>query len=135
MVNTVVLSEVVQMTLKVVHLEDERDLREGLALVIEVEAPHVNLVQFAESNSLVSYIDTSCGDVDLFILDVRVPGQKNGLEIADYIRQIGCESVIAITSAFDAPPSAVQQALGIHYFRKPWTLPDMVFEMLSLCQK
>lgn len=135
MVSTAVLSEVSVMTLNVVHLEDERDLREGMALVMEVEAPHVSLVQFVESNALVPYIDAHCGEIDLFILDVRVPGAKNGLQIAEYIRSIGCDSVIVITSAFDAPPTSLQHSLGIHYFRKPWDLPDTVFAMLNLTRK
>lgn len=123
------------MTLKVVHLEDERDLREGIALVMEVEAPDVQLTQFGESNALIPYIDEHCGDIDLFILDVRVPGVKDGMQIAEYIRQIGCEAVVVITSAFDAPPTSVREALQIHYFRKPWDLPDTVFQMLGLTRK
>jgi CheY-like chemotaxis protein len=123
------------MTLNIVHLEDERDLREGMALVMQVEVPEAHLTQFVESNSLIPYIDQHCGEIDLFILDVRVPGIKDGLEIAEYIRQLGCEAVIVITSAFDAPPSTVQEALRIHYFRKPWDLPETVFEMLALTRK
>jgi CheY-like chemotaxis protein len=123
------------MTLNIVHLEDERDLREGMALVMQVEVPEAHLTQFVESDSLIPYIDQHCGEIDLFILDVRVPGIKDGLEIAEYIRQLGCEAVIVITSAFDAPPSTVQEALRIHYFRKPWDLPETVFEMLALTRK
>lgn len=123
------------MTLNIVHLEDERDLREGMALVMQVEMPQVQLTQFGETNTLVPYIEQHCGEIDLFILDVRVPGVKDGLQIAEYIRQIGCEAVIVITSAFDAPPSSVQEALRIHYFRKPWDLPETVFEMLALTGK
>ena len=123
------------MALNIVHLEDERDLREGMALVMQVEVPEAQLTQFGESNTLIPYIDQHCGEIDLFILDVRVPGIKDGLEIAEYIRQLGCEAVIVITSAFDAPPSIVQNVLRIHYFRKPWDLPETVFEMLALTKK
>jgi DNA-binding response OmpR family regulator len=123
------------MAIRVVHLEDERDLREGMALVMEVEAPQVDLTQFSGSDTLIPYIDSNCGDIDLFILDVRVPGSLNGLQIAEHIRNIGCEAVIVITSAFDAPPVSVQENLRIHYFRKPWDLPESIVQMLALTSK
>jgi hypothetical protein len=108
------------MAIRVVHLEDERDLREGMALVMEVEAPQVDLTQFSGSDTLIPYIDSNCGDIDLFI---------------EHIRNIGCEAVIVITSAFDAPPVSVQENLRIHYFRKPWDLPESIVQMLALTSK
>jgi DNA-binding response OmpR family regulator len=121
--------------LRIVHLEDERDLREGMAMILAVEAPDVELTQFSESDTLLTYIDTHCTEVDLFILDVRVPGAKDGLEVARYIREIGCETIIVITSAYDAPPPEVSASLGIHYFRKPWDLPETIIRMLNLTRR
>jgi DNA-binding NtrC family response regulator len=120
------------MTLNIVHLEDEKDLAEGLAFIIQEEAPHVTLIQFANSDDVTAYIDQHWRDVDLYILDVRVPGQLSGLGVAEHIRALGSQSAIVVTSAYDPPKQAVVEALNIHYFRKPWDLPDNVIEMLDL---
>ncbi|MDX2141596.1 MAG: response regulator [Chloroflexota bacterium] len=120
------------MTLNIVHLEDEKDLAEGLAFIIQEEAPGVTLYQFASSDDVVAHIDQHWQTTDLYILDVRVPGQMNGLGVAEYIRARGSQAVIVVTSAYDPPKQEIINALQIHYFRKPWDLPDNVIEMLNL---
>jgi DNA-binding response OmpR family regulator len=120
------------MTLNIVHLEDEKDLAEGLAFIIQEEAPDVTLSQFANSDEVIVYIDQHWRTIDLYILDVRVPGHLNGLGVAEYIRALGSQAVIVVTSAYDPPRQEIINTLKIHYFRKPWDLPDNVIEMLNL---
>jgi CheY-like chemotaxis protein len=118
--------------LNIIHLEDERELSEGMAFVIQEEAPNAMLTQFVSSDDLIAYIDREWQTVNLFILDVRVPGAKTGLEVARYLREIGYAGVIVVTSAYEPPSDALLQELNIHYFRKPWELPQTILNMLSL---
>jgi CheY-like chemotaxis protein len=120
------------MSLKIGYLEDEKDLAEGLSFVIRDENPDVDITHFANSADILAFIDQECDTVDLFILDVRVPGPMDGLGVARHIRNLGCTAVIVVTSAYEPPPREVQQALNMHYFRKPWDLPDTVVQILSL---
>jgi CheY-like chemotaxis protein len=123
------------MTLTIVHLEDEKDLLEGMSFVLEELVPEAIVVQFDSSADLLPYIDAHKDSIDLFILDIRVPGPVNGIGVARHIRDIGCATPIAVTSAFEPPPSDLLREFTIHYFRKPWDLPETVLEMLALARR
>lgn len=124
-----------KMALNIVHLEDENDLLEGMRFVLEELEPDAQVTPFAKSDDILDYIDAHCNDVALFILDIRVPGPVNGLDVARHIRKIGCRAAIVVTSAYEPPSAQVIQELGIHYFRKPWDLPDTILKMLALAKK
>lgn len=119
------------MTLHIVHLEDEKDLLEGMKFVLEELEPDAYVIQFAKADSIVDYIDAHADEISLFILDVRVPGPLDGFDVARHIRRIGCTAAIIVTSAYEPPPPQLVQELDIHYFRKPWDLPETVLKMLE----
>jgi len=123
------------MVLNIVHLEDEFDLLEGMRFVLEEIEPDAQVRQFAKSDTILDYIDAHCHEIALFILDIRVPGPINGLDVARHIRKIGCHAVIIVTSAYEPPSAQVIHDLNIHYFRKPWDLPDTILKMLALAKK
>ncbi len=124
------------MALHIAHLEDETDLLEGLAFILQEESPGVQIAQFTDSDALIAYIDQHCAEIDLYILDVRVPGMRDGLQVARYIREHGCRGGIVITSADDPPPGRLMRELDFHFIQKPWDLPDAVHEMLDqACKK
>ena len=123
------------MTLNIVHLEDEIALLEGMRFVLEEIEPEAHVTQFAKSDTILDYIDVHCNEIALFILDIRVPGPVDGLGVARHIRKIGCHAVIIITSAYESPSAQVLQDLNMHYFRKPWDLPETILKMLALVKK
>ena len=127
-----IVSQENAMKLNIVHLEDERELSEGMAFVILDEAPHAKLTQFVNSDDVIAYADSEWRNITLFILDVRVPGARNGLEVARYLREIGYTGVIVVTSAYEPPSAALLEELNIHYFRKPWEMPETILSILSL---
>jgi CheY-like chemotaxis protein len=111
------------MSLTIAYLEDEKDLAEGLSFIIRDENPHVDITHFANSADILEFIDQKCDTVDLFILDVRVPGPVDGLGVARHIRNLGCTAVIVVTSAYEPPPREVRETLNIHYFRADSSKP------------
>lgn len=119
------------MTLHIVHLEDEKDLLEGMKFVLEELEPDAYVIQFAKADSILDYIDAHADEISLFILDIRVPGPLNGFDVARHIRKIGCTAAIIVTSAYEPPSPQLIQELDIHYFRKPWDLPETVLKMLA----
>lgn len=123
------------MGLHIVHLEDEKDLLEGMGFVLRELAPDAQVIQFASSGDLLPYIEQHWGSIDLFILDIRVPGPVDGIGVAQHIRALGCNAAIVVTSAYEPPPASTLRELSIHYFRKPWDLPDTVIAMLNLAGK
>ena len=123
------------MTLNIVHLEDEFDLLEGMKFVLEEIEPDAQVVQFGKTDTILEYIDAHCSDIALFILDIRVPGPLNGLDVARHIRKIGCPAAIIVTSAYEPPSAQLMQELGIHFVRKPWDLPNTILKMLALAKK
>jgi DNA-binding NtrC family response regulator len=123
------------MALHIAHLEDERDLLEGMAFILEEEAPGALVAQFANSDDLIAYIDQHCAEIDLYILDVRVPGVRDGLEVARYIREHDCPGGVVVTSAYDPPPDELMRELAFRFIQKPWELPDSVQEMLRYARK
>jgi DNA-binding response OmpR family regulator len=120
------------MSLKIVHLEDEKDLQDGMAFILQELAPEAEVQQFATSTALLPYLEDHWSDTDLFILDVRVPGPVNGMGVAQRIRELGSKAVIVVTSAFEPPSPSILRELNIHYFRKPWDLPETIIAMLDL---
>lgn len=116
----------------VLHLEDESPLREILKVALLAAVPTVNLQQYINSDEAVSYIEKNIKDIDLFILDIRVPGSMDGLEVAHKIRELGCPGVIAMTSAYRAPGREVLEELNAEWFAKPWHIMEVMDKLLPL---
>ena len=123
------------MALHIAHLEDEHDLLEGMAFILEEEAPEAHVAQFANSDDLIAYIDQHCAEIDLYILDVRVPGARDGIEVARYIREHECVGAVVVTSAYDPPPESLMRELDFRFIQKPWELPESVHQMLGHARK
>jgi hypothetical protein len=93
--------------MKILHLEDDGPLREILEVALKATAPTCEIHQFVNSDDALRYATENVQTVDLYILDVRVPGSMNGLQMAEKLRALDCPGVIVITSAYRAPDEAV----------------------------
>jgi len=116
----------------IVHLEDESPLREILRVALVAAVPDANLQQFIDSDKAVAYIEQNAQDIDLFILDIRVPGSMDGLEVAHKIREINAPGVVAITSAYRAPSKTDLEELDCKWFAKPWHIMEVLDKLLPL---
>ena len=115
----------------IVHLEDRKPLRDMLKATLDTLRPGCLVQQFSTGDEAVDYIRQYGQEVDLFLLDMRVPGSVDGLGVAELIQESGCNGVIVLTSAYNSPGRDKLAALNAHWFQKPWGSEE-IQEMLHL---
>lgn len=120
--------------LHIVHLEDDGPLQEVLQISLRAANPNLTLKQFIDSDEMFTYTLSNIEDIDLFILDVRVFGSMNGIEVAKKIRQLNTNVPIIITSAFQKPSSDLLLSLNCQWYAKPWHIVDITRDMLNVAQ-
>jgi CheY-like chemotaxis protein len=109
----------------VVQIEDESPLRDILKAALQAAQPTIKLQQFGDAESALPYIREWSWDVDLFIIDIRLPGKLNGLDLTQQIRATGCPGYVVLTSAYAAPPKDFLASHRCEYTPKPWHLLDL----------
>ena len=115
----------------IVHLEDRKPLRDMLKAILDLVHPGCIVQQFATADDAVDYVRQYGKEVDLFLLDMRVPGSIDGLGVAEFIHQFDCSGVIVLTSAYKSIEQDKLSALNAHWFQKPWSHKE-IQEMLHL---
>jgi DNA-binding response OmpR family regulator len=103
----------------VVNVEGDKTLQNLLDATFRAAEPGINLHHFATSDKALAYITASAQDIDLFILDIGLSGSKNGLEIAEAIRYLGCPGSIILTSADAFPSPELLASLQAEFLPKP----------------
>jgi two-component SAPR family response regulator len=119
------------MSIHIVHVEDDKPLKEILKVAFEAVDPHVQLQQFISADEALAYMDANRQTIDLFILDIRIPGSMNGLQLAQKIRQLGCPGHIVLTSAYLRPSRDMLATLRAEYYAKPWHIYDITPKLLQ----
>ncbi len=119
------------MNLHIVHVEDDKPLRSVLSVALRAAEPQIDLHQFTAADEAVTYIETYRETIDLFVIDIRLPGKLNGLELAQKIRDLNCPGHLILTSAFNSPSHALLKALRAEYFPKPWHLLEITQNLLN----
>src|SRR5688500_2992319 len=109
----------------VVHLEDDGQLREILKVAFQATDPNLNLKQFINSDDVVAHIKPNIQLIDLFVLDIRVPGSIDGLAVAHKIRELGSDAPIILTSAYRPPGREVVELLNLEWMSKPWHIMEI----------
>lgn len=116
----------------IVHLEDESPMREILRVALMAAAPEVNLQQFISSDAAMEYAEKHMEEIDLFILDIRVPGKMNGLELGKSLRDLHSDAIIAITSAYRVPSKTEMDTYRLEWLAKPWHLMEVLDKLLPM---
>jgi DNA-binding response OmpR family regulator len=116
----------------ILHLEDEGPLREILKVALQAADPSVHIEQCLSSDDAYAYASQHRDDIDLFILDIRVPGKRNGLQFGEAIRQLGISNRIIVTSAYRKPTVEQLAAINSEWMAKPWHIMDAAETMLSM---
>jgi DNA-binding LytR/AlgR family response regulator len=111
--------------LNVLHLEDEEALRDIVRTTITLLEPGSQLWQFEDSDATIGFVEQQGQKIDLFLLDVRVPGSVDGVGVARKAREAGCTGLIAFTSAYQAPDPKQLQNLDYLWLPKPVDLMRM----------
>jgi len=115
----------------VVHVEDDKPLRQILELALRAVEPTIDLHQFVTAEEAIPYIDLHAQHIDLFVLDIRLPGTLTGLQLAQKIRDLTCPGYIVLTSAYNMPGADLLKALSAEYFSKPWHLMEITQRLLT----
>ncbi|MBX3081132.1 MAG: response regulator [Anaerolineae bacterium] len=113
------------MSIHIVHVEDDKPLKDILKSAFETADPQVNLKQFLNGDDALPYIEENGHMVDLFILDMRLTGSMNGIQLAQKIREMILPGHIVITSAYLRPSRNLLNSLQCEYYPKPWHIYDI----------
>ncbi len=116
------------------HLEDHQPLREVLKVALLAADPTLKVTQFEDSDQAIAYIEQHQQDIDLFILDIRVPGEIDGIGVARKIRDLGCSGIIVLTSAYGRPEQAFLDKYQCVWMAKPWHLVDAARKLFPLAK-
>ena len=118
------------MSLSIVHLEDDHMLRDIFKATVQAFNPSIDLKQFADSDSVMDYISSTVNPIDLFVVDIRVPGAMNGIGVVKTLHDWGYSGLIIITSAFRRPDKNLFDALSCEWASKPWN-PGEIMDRLE----
>ena len=119
----------------ILHLEDDGPLREILGVAIKAVEPECQLRQFIKSDDAMGYIKENTEAIDLFILDIRVPGSLDGLDVARRVRDLKCPGTIVLTSAYRPPDKTVIAGLECEWFPKPWHIFETTSKVLEIARR
>jgi DNA-binding response OmpR family regulator len=117
------------------HLEDDNMLRELLQVALVAVSPNLKLEQVITSDEAVSYIKQNSDNIDLFVLDIRVPGELDGIQVAEFIRSLGATSPIIITSAYRRPNAEMMEKHKLQWMSKPWHILQVPEQLLQRARK
>src|SRR6187401_914742 len=118
------------MAISIVHLEDDSMLRDVFRATVEAFNPNIELKQFVDSDSVMDYVSTTNDTIDMFVVDIRVPGTMNGIGVVKMLHDWGYSGLIIITSAFRRPDKNLFDALSCEWASKPWN-PGEIMDRLD----
>jgi DNA-binding response OmpR family regulator len=117
--------------LHIVNIEDDRDLQRLMGLAFRESEKNLNLQQFISGDFAIPYVMQHFNTIDLFVIDIMLPGKYNGIQIAQFIRSIGCPGHIILTSAFADPSADLLSSINAQFFPKPLHIMDIVPRLAS----
>lgn len=106
-------------------LEDEFALREIFRISVEMLGQNIQLHEFGDSNKALGFVQTSWSMIDLYVLDIRVPGAIDGFELAKQIRHYDKQTPIIMTSAYTKAPKTDLETYNLIWMEKPWHLMEI----------
>ncbi|HEY2015654.1 MAG TPA: sigma-54 dependent transcriptional regulator [Bryobacteraceae bacterium] len=111
---------------KVLVIDDEVDIREGLELLLTSEGYSVELAQ----NGTEGLQKMESHAYDLVLLDLMMP-DRSGMEVLQEVRERDRETPIFMITAYGSVEAAVQALkLGASdYFSKPWDNEKLIIEI------
>lgn len=121
--------------MRILHLEDDGPLRDILRIALTAASRKLDMKQCTSSDEAMTYAIANLKDIDLYILDIRVPGSMNGVEFAEKLRELGATGRIVITSAYGRPSKEKLTALEAEWMPKPWHILDAPQKLLSMSKE
>src|SRR3984957_19775922 len=111
---------------RVLVVDDEIEIREGLELLLNMEGYSVHLPHNAPEG--IKKLDAHI--YDLVLLDVMMP-DRSGMEVLREMREHGDETPVFMITAYGSVEAAVSALkLGANdYFQKPWDNEKLLLEI------
>ena len=110
----------------ILHLEDDPSLKATMLELLTTVEPDSEVQQFTNSDDAVRFIETE-SPVDLFLLDVRVPGSMDGIGVAKHIRSLGIHAPIVFMSAYSRPGiDVLDDEIDFRWVHKPWPVEKLI---------
>jgi DNA-binding response OmpR family regulator len=110
---------------KVLVIDDELDIREGLELLLTTEGYAAELAQ----NAAEGLHKLETGSYDLVLLDLMMP-DRSGMEVLQEVRQRDRNTPIFMITAYGSVEAAVRAIKNgaNDYFSKPWDNEKLIIE-------
>ena len=85
-----------------------------------------NLITFTDAETALD--SDTIWDADLLLVDVHLPGDLNGLDMADILRRHGVDVPMVVITAYDTPEYVARSGqLGSEqYLIKPVSVPELM---------
>ncbi len=120
--------------LKVVIVEDEEDILRLFSDYLSSQGHHI-LSCYTNANDAISSLGK--GEPDIFLIDYRLPGGKNGIDLAiEILTKYPLMPILFITAYEPLKAEVVKysifQGKKIQILLKPVTLPEIEITMLNL---
>ena len=117
-------------TAKILLIEDDQDIREGVRILLESESYAV-----AEADSGEAGLRLLTGDTDLVILDVMMPGMS-GLKTCEEIRKTSYVPILFLTAKAQESDKLIGlMAGGDDYLAKPFSYAELLGRVKALLRR
>ena len=117
-------------TAKILLIEDDQDIREGVRILLESESYAV-----AEADSGMAGLRLLTGDTDLVILDVMMPGMS-GLKTCEEIRKTSYVPILFLTAKAQESDKLIGlMAGGDDYLAKPFSYAELLGRVKALLRR
>lgn len=111
----------------ILHLEDDPALKETVLELLTMLEPDGEVHQFTNSDDALRFIDAEGSRINVFLLDVRVPGQTDGIGVAKHVRAMDINSPIVFMSAYQRPATAdLSGTSNFEWVKKPWSMEQLI---------
>ena len=117
---------------RILVIDDEADIREGLELLLSGENYAVDLAE----NATVGLQKFESGYYDLILLDLMMP-DRSGMDVLAEIRQRDTETPVFMLTAYGSVELAVRalKSGANDYFAKPWDNEKLLIEIDRMISK
>ena len=117
-------------TAKILLIEDDQDIREGVRILLESESYAVT-----EADSGVAGLRLLTDDTDLVILDVMMPGMS-GLKTCEEIRKTSYVPILFLTAKAQESDKLIGlMAGGDDYLAKPFSYAELLGRVKALLRR
>ncbi|HHW79671.1 MAG TPA: response regulator transcription factor [Acholeplasmataceae bacterium] len=120
------------MNMKIYYVEDERDLSEIIRKYLVRE--DFEVTTFYDGETAIKQVKD---DVDLWILDIMLPGEVNGYDIIRRLKEVGSDARIIFTSARDQDMDKIMglELGGDDYLAKPYSPRELVLRVKAVLRR